>query len=241
MSADPHRAPQPPSWGEPVWFNSSGRATVTPESVLGAQVSEVRAGPACGKRLHPRVLPLRAEQPEQAVPALAAERLPGVRPEVRALRPGGRGVAQGQGCGWARAGCREPGVLGLCPEWPARVGGQACPRRACRPWSQPPDDDAQGTVTTQTIREQSGGNSVPTQVFSDAEMCPSLFRFHMSCHELLSWSFLSPGANVKPFLAGGTSPCRGPRPPRWPLAPTAGCRLCPHPGCAPMALAQPSD
>lgn len=82
-----------------------------PVTAVLPQVPEAHAGPARAERLHRRLLPLRAQQPEQAVAALAAGRLPGVRQEVRA-GSGGRG---------ARAGVagRLPSELGLCPAWSA--------------------------------------------------------------------------------------------------------------------------
>ena len=49
-----------------------------PFPMLCAQVFEVHAGPVRGERLHHHLLPLRAEQPEQAIATLAPERLQGV-------------------------------------------------------------------------------------------------------------------------------------------------------------------
>lgn len=185
---------------------------VTTESVLGAQVFEVHAGPARGERLRPRLLPPWAEQPEQAVPALAAERLPGVRPEVRALGPGaapGRSCAVGEGR--VPSG---PGALRHCPVWPARAGRHMCPCRAGGPLSQP-SNAAEGAKLPQTIHEQAGRTLFQHKYFQTLKCDHSVFTCHvMNCCPV---NFFQPRANVKPFLAGGSSPCQGPRPPCWPL------------------------
>lgn len=68
----------PYAWQEHAWFQGGGRQLFLTGPVLCAQVFEVHAGPVRGERLHHRLFPPRAEQPEQAVAGLAPKRLQGV-------------------------------------------------------------------------------------------------------------------------------------------------------------------
>ena len=93
--------------GERVFGFSDGRSVIfETASVLCAQVFEAHAGPVRGERLHHRLLPLWAEQPEQAVPGLAPEHLQGVRQEVCALQPSGVGLGAALSDGEAPGGRR---------------------------------------------------------------------------------------------------------------------------------------